>query len=32
MAAINTADSVSALRAIDLTAGWAAVPPNDPGE
>lgn len=32
MAAINAADSVSALRAIDLTAGWAAVPPSDPGE
>lgn len=32
MTAINAADSVSALRAIDLTAGWASVPPNDPGE
>lgn len=31
MAAINAADSVTALRAIDLTAGWAAVPPSDPG-
>ena len=32
MATINAADSVTALRAIDLTAGWAAVPPPDPGE
>jgi hypothetical protein len=32
MTAINAADSVSALRAIDLTAGWASVPPPDPGE
>jgi len=32
MAAINAADSVAALRAIDLTAGWASVPPPDPGE
>ena len=32
MAAINAADSVTALRAIDLTAGWASVPPPDPGE
>ncbi|MEK9749547.1 MAG: DUF4376 domain-containing protein, partial [Pseudomonadales bacterium] len=31
MSEINAADSVAALRAIDLTAGWAAVPPNDPG-
>ena len=31
MSAINAADSVSALRAIDLTAGWAAIAPNDPG-
>ena len=31
MAAINAADSVAALRAIDLTAGWASVPPPDPG-
>ena len=31
MAAINAADSVSALRAIDLTAGWSAVPTTDPG-
>lgn len=28
MAAINAAGSVAALRAIDLTAGWAAVPPT----
>lgn len=32
MTAINAADSVSALREIDLTAGWASVPPPDPGE
>jgi hypothetical protein len=32
MTAINAADSVAALRAIDLTAGWAAIPPSDPGE
>ena len=32
MTAINAADSVTALRAIDLTAGWASVPPDDPGE
>jgi len=32
MTAINAADSVSALRAIDLTAGWASIPPPDPGE
>ena len=32
MTAINAADSVAALRAIDLTAGWASVPPPDPGE
>ena len=32
MTAINDADSVSALRAIDLTSGWASVPPPDPGE
>jgi len=32
MAAINAADSVNALRAIDLTSGWASVPPSDPGE
>jgi|DEB0MinimDraft_3_1074331.scaffolds.fasta_scaffold22175_2 hypothetical protein len=31
MAAINAAGSVSALRAIDLTSGWAAVPTTDPG-
>ena len=31
MAAINAADSVAALRSIDLTAGWASVPPPDPG-
>mgnify|MGYP003117719736 CR=1 FL=1 len=31
MAAINAADSVAALRAIDLTAGWASIPPSDPG-
>jgi len=31
MTAVNAADSVAALRAIDLTAGWAAVPPSDPG-
>ena len=31
MTAINAADSVAALRAIDLTAGWASVPPPDPG-
>ena len=30
MASINAADSVSALRAIDLTSGWASVPPPDP--
>jgi len=28
MAAINAASSVAALRAIDLTSGWAAVPPT----
>lgn len=28
MAAINAAGSVAALRAIDLTAGWASVPPR----
>jgi len=32
MTAINDADSVSALRSIDLTAGWASIPPSDPGE
>lgn len=32
MAAINAADSVAALRSIDLTAGWASIPPPDPGE
>ena len=32
MAAINATDSVTALRAIDLTSGWASVPPPDPGE
>ena len=32
MSEINAADSVAALRAIDLTAGWASVPPPDPGE
>jgi hypothetical protein len=39
MEAINSADSVGALRlspdgksGIDLTAGWASVPPPDPGE
>ncbi len=31
MTAVNAADSVAALRAIDLTAGWASVPPPDPG-
>ena len=31
MTAINAADSVAALRAIDLTAGWASIPPPDPG-
>lgn len=31
MTAVNAADSVSALRAIDLTSGWASVPPPDPG-
>jgi len=31
MTVINAADSVSVLRAIDLTAGWASVPPDDPG-
>mgnify|MGYP003108383428 CR=1 FL=1 len=31
MTAINAADSVSALRSIDLTSGWASVPPPDPG-
>lgn len=31
MASINAADSVAALRAIDLTAGWASIPPPDPG-
>ena len=31
MAEINAAGSVSALRAIDLTSGWAAVPTTDPG-
>ena len=31
MAAVNAADSVSALRAIDLTSGWASIPPGDPG-
>lgn len=31
MASINAADSVSALRAIDLTSGWASIPPPDPG-
>lgn len=32
MALINAADSVAALRAIDLTAGWASIAPPDPGE
>jgi hypothetical protein len=32
MTAIKGADSLSALRAIDLTAGWAAIAPSDPGE
>ena len=32
MSEINAADSVSALRAIDLTAGWASIPPPDPLE
>ena len=32
MTSINAADSVSALRSIDLTSGWASVPPPDPGE
>lgn len=32
MSEINAADSVAALRSIDLTAGWASVPPPDPGE
>ena len=32
MTAVNAADSVSALRAIDLTAGSASVAPSDPGE
>lgn len=32
MTAINAADSVAALRSIDLTAGWASIPPPDPGE
>ena len=32
MTAINAADSVAALRSIDLTSGWAAIPPSDPGE
>ena len=32
MTAVNAADCVSALRAIDLTAGWASVAPSDPGE
>ena len=31
MTAINAADSVSALRSIDLTSGWASIPPPDPG-
>jgi hypothetical protein len=31
MTAINAADSVAALRSIDLTAGWASIPPPDPG-
>jgi hypothetical protein len=28
MTAINAADSVAALRAIDLSAGWASIPPQ----
>ena len=32
MASINSADSVAALRAIDLTSGWPSVPPSDPSE
>ena len=32
MTAINAADSVAALRSIDLTAGWASIPPPDLGE
>ena len=32
MTAINGADSLSALRAIDLTAGWASIAPSDPGD
>ncbi len=31
MTSINAADNVAALRAIDLTSGWASVPPPDPG-
>ena len=31
MTAINGTDSLSALRAINLTAGWASIAPNDPG-
>lgn len=30
MSAINAADSVAALRSIDLTSGWASIPPPDP--
>ena len=32
LTAINAASDVAALRAIDLDAGWAAIPQNDPGE
>jgi hypothetical protein len=32
MTAINGADSLSALRAIDLTEGWASIAPSDPGD
>ena len=32
MMLINAAASVSALRKLNLTAGWASIPPPDPGE
>jgi len=32
LTAINNADNLAALRSIDLTSGWAAIPRTDPGE
>ena len=32
MTAINNASSVTALRAVNISSGWASIAPPDPGE